>query len=158
MKKLFAVAVIALACVACNGNKKSDTCTCDGTQCEEMGCKEGCTCQSCQDKTPATTCAQLPMGVWKGTLPQADAAAVIEATLTIKEGNKVDYTTTAGENILDADYTFADGKLSFADKSFELEENKLYMLDSEGKRANVEGAQEYIFTLAECAEKAPAAE
>lgn len=144
MKKLFGIAVLALACVACNDKKSDDTvCTCDGTKCEEMGCKEDCTCKN-NVETPVAM--ELQMGTWKGLMPQADAAEAIEATLVIKEGNKVDYTTTDGESLMDVDYTFDANKLAFADKSFEFDGEKLYMLNADGMRANIEGAQEYIFT------------
>lgn len=134
---------LSMALFACGGNKNEEKTDSVAAPVEEVVAPE------------------LQMGEYQGLLPLADAGTPEMAVLIIKEGNLCDY-KGLGEELKDVPYTFAEGKLTFADKAFELADGKLYMLNSEGKRANIEGSEEYIFNMmpteAAPAEEAPKAE
>ena len=125
MKKMMGIVALSMMLFACGGNKNEETADTTATVVEEVVAPE------------------LQMGEYKATFPMGTAE---EATLVIKEGNLCDYKTST-EDLKDVPYTFAEGKLTFADKAFEVENGMIYILDQEGKRANVEGSQEYIFML-----------
>ena len=129
MKKMMGIVALSMMLFACGGNKNEEATDTTATVVEEVVAPE------------------LQMGEYKATFPMADKGTAEEATLVIKEGNLCDYKTST-EDLKDVPYTFAEGKLAFADKAFEVENGMIYMLDQDGKRANVEGSEEYIFKLA----------
>lgn len=119
---------LSMALFACGDNKNEEKTDSVATPVEEVAAPE------------------LQMGEYQGILPLADSGTPEMAVLVIKEGNLCDY-KRPGEELKDVPYTFAEGKLTFADKAFELADGKLYMLDTEGKRANIEGSETYIFNM-----------
>lgn len=143
MKKMTGIVALSMMLFACGGNKNEEQKDTVAAPQEEV-----------------VVAPELQMGEYKATFPMADKGTAEEATLVIKEGNLCDYKTST-EDLKDVPYTFAEGKLTFADKAFEVENGMIYILDQEGKRANVEGSQEYIFMLVPAeapAEAAPAEE
>ena len=116
MKKMMGIVALSMMLFACGGNKNEEATDTTAAVVEEVVAPE------------------LQMGEYKATFPMADKGAAEEATLVIKEGNLCDYKTST-EDLKDVPYTFAEGKLTFADKAFEVENGMIYILDQEGKRA-----------------------
>lgn len=132
MKKIFGYAAIVMALVACNSSSET-TETIDTVATE--------TVEIALEQTIST-------GVWKGLAPYADSDEKgntdHEIILTIKEGNVCDLIGIK-EDLKDSPYTFADNKLMVGEFQFELADGKLYLLDEEGKRLEMDDC--YILEL-----------
>ncbi|KGN98081.1 hypothetical protein HQ36_03980 [Porphyromonas gingivicanis] len=137
MKKYFGILLLSSFFVACTSSSNEGTT--EGT--ENLPVVE----MQAENVAPATPA----LGEWKGLVPLASSdekgQTESEFSLILKENNQCDL-IGLGEDRKDVPYTFENGKLMVGESVFEYADGKLYLLNAEGKRYEMENC--YILELA----------
>ncbi|MBB6275744.1 hypothetical protein [Porphyromonas circumdentaria] len=137
MKKYFGILLLAFSFAACTSSSNEETAT--ETLPVELQAEE-------------TVQPAPALGVWKGVTPLASSnekgETEQEFSLTLKEENKCDLLGLK-EDRKDVPYTFENGKIFVEEFVFEYADGKLYLLNEEGKRFEMENC--YILELAPAA-------